>query len=435
MRMLGWILDMRRACGIKERAMNIRGSVGVLVMSGIIAACNSDAATGEKAQGTADQAPFEVPLAVNAKHQRLALGMQVSVGVKDDGTVWSWGTASYGELGTGLRGDRRPVPEKVKGLDEIMEVSGSSYHFLALHKNGTVYSWGMNDRGQLGYQTSENSGSKPRQIDGLNNIVSVSAGYKHSLALDNDGSIYGFGGSESGQLGRNKVADKNQDLGSDSISYLGRIRGAVKVIAGVDGNAVLTGDGRVWFMGHNATGQFGCSGTQSVILEFSLCDMPSVVDVALGAGSTYLLGGDGYVWAMGFNSGGRLGRGFSDQKPHPELAKVSNLSRIVAISSNGALAYALDDRSNLFAWGASAGGPASDMRKRKDWYEPKLVARLIERPIAIVGGDGRSAMLSADGYVNFVGSSKGMIRGIGEIKVAEDDKTWVTPQRSLWMWR
>lgn len=157
-------------------------------------------------------------------------------------------------------------------------------------------------------------------------------------------------------------------------------------------------------------------------------------DVSFGNTTTYLLGRDGFVWAMGYNAGRQLGRGYADQKSHQERERVRGLGRVVAIAAAISSAYALDESGRLWSWGESAGGPSVAGHRRKDWLEPGLVARL-ERPISMVGGSGRAAIMSSDGYVYFVGNSDGMVRGVGESKDKLNSESWRTPQRSLWVWK
>lgn len=413
----------------------VRKTIGALLMIGIMAAYISDAAAGTKAEGVADHRPFDVPLAVNAKHQRLALGMQVSVGVKDDGTVWSWGTASYGEFGTGVRSGKHPAPEQIEGLNEIVEVSGRGYHFLALRKDGAVLSWGYNEQGQLGYPTEGNIGLTPRQIPSLRGIVSVSAALSHSLALDSEGNVYGFGGSDSAQLGDHVSANPQRKPSSVVTPIIGKIPDAVRVIAGTANNAVLTETGSLWLMGSNSLGQLGCAAKGArAIKDLIQCEGIFVSDVSLGNTTTYLLGRDGFVWAMGYNAGGQLGRGYADQKSHQERERVRGLGRVVAIAAAISSAYALDESGRLWGWGESAGGPSVAGHHRKDWVEPGLIAR-IERPISMVGGSGRAAVMDADGYVNFVGNAEAFVRGTGESKIKRKAEDSLIPQRSVWMWK
>ena len=78
-----------------------------------------------------------------------------SLGLKGNGTVWTWGNNSFGQLGDGTTTDRF-TPGKVGGLAGAVAVAGGSAHNLALMQDGTVWAWGDNSLGQLGYETAMN---------------------------------------------------------------------------------------------------------------------------------------------------------------------------------------------------------------------------------------------------------------------------------------
>ena len=98
-----------------------------------------------------DTRPFEKPLPINTQPKRLALGTDFAIGVKEDGTVWSWGSGSKGELGMGKKGNRA-IPQAIPNMTNFVEVAVGSSHVLALRKDGTVWSWGNNEKGALGYK-------------------------------------------------------------------------------------------------------------------------------------------------------------------------------------------------------------------------------------------------------------------------------------------
>ena len=73
--------------------------------------------------------------------------MLYEVITRKDGTVWAWGNNDYGQLGDGTRLTRWYTPKQVPGLDGVVAVSTSPYHSLALRQDGTVWGWGSNWNG------------------------------------------------------------------------------------------------------------------------------------------------------------------------------------------------------------------------------------------------------------------------------------------------
>lgn len=126
--------------------------------------------------------------------------------VKADGTLWMWGDNAFGQLGKGNNssGSQNYTPAMVSGGDWTCIGHGSgSVHVVALKSNGTLWSWGRNNEGQLGNGTNtvNVSNYSPAQIGNDQIWVLCSAGYNHSAALHVDGSPWTWGDNSSGQLG------------------------------------------------------------------------------------------------------------------------------------------------------------------------------------------------------------------------------------------
>jgi len=138
----------------------------------------------------------------------LAAGNNVTLAVKKDGSVWGWGRNIYGITPKGLDVTSSHSPVRIDGLKAIVAVAvpGNGYHdsnhYLAVDRNGRVFTWGFNSQGQLGQGTKGHvTVRKPAMIDGLDGVTAVAAGLTHSLALRSDGTIRSWGGNSSGQLG------------------------------------------------------------------------------------------------------------------------------------------------------------------------------------------------------------------------------------------
>ena len=93
---------------------------------------------------------------------------------------------------------------RVKSIIAIAAGGGFS---LALRADGTVWSWGVNDKGQLGDGTKKPR-EKPVRVEGLNNIVAIAAGVTHVLALDVGGNVWAWGFNTTGQLGDGTVKSR-----------------------------------------------------------------------------------------------------------------------------------------------------------------------------------------------------------------------------------
>ncbi|GKX30189.1 hypothetical protein SH1V18_26690 [Vallitalea longa] len=114
--------------------------------------------------------------------------------LKEDGTVWYWGDVDE--------------VQQVEGLNNIVSIAKGDFHNLAIDNQGKVWTWGDNEYGELGYGFAENDYFTPRQIEGLENIIAVSGGDGHSIALDSNGDVWTWGKNDKGQLGDNTNIDK-----------------------------------------------------------------------------------------------------------------------------------------------------------------------------------------------------------------------------------
>lgn len=160
----------------------------------------------------------------------VAGGADFDVALRADGTVWAWGSDAFADLGQAspapercydpFAGEALPcstVPVQVTGPDGVghlthitaisAEPSANGLHVMALRSDGTVWSWGVDDYGQLGNGKSEEYDNLPSEVVGpngqghLGNVVSIAAGGGFSMARLANGSIWTWGENSNGQLG------------------------------------------------------------------------------------------------------------------------------------------------------------------------------------------------------------------------------------------
>jgi alpha-tubulin suppressor-like RCC1 family protein len=140
----------------------------------------------------------------------VAAGLNHSLAVKPDGTVWAWGDNSNGEIGVGSTAIYC-YPAQVQGLSSMQSV-GAGYNFsVALKVDGTVWAWGANASGQIGDGTTTQRTS-PVQVNGLGGVTAISAGYQFCLALKSDGSVWAWGYNGCGQLGDGTTTQRNSPV-------------------------------------------------------------------------------------------------------------------------------------------------------------------------------------------------------------------------------
>jgi len=255
-------------------------------------------------------------------------GRYHSAAVRSDGTVWTWGDNSYGGLGINSSGGTigSTVPVQVVdvtgtgSLTGITAVAGGGYFTLALKSDGTLYGFGRDDLGQLG-NNSSTSITRPVRVSGpggiglLSGIVAISAGNDHSVALRNDGTVWTWGNNANGELGANSTA-------ASSLTPVQVVRADGTALSGVTGIAAggyhtlaVTSDGSVYAWGKNDWGQLGNNSTvtSGVAVQVLAPGGGSVLSGAAGVGAglvhSLVLKRDGGVMAWGFGGYGQLGTG------------------------------------------------------------------------------------------------------------------------------
>jgi alpha-tubulin suppressor-like RCC1 family protein len=123
-----------------------------------------------------------------------------SLALKSDGTLWAWGDNAFGQLGDGTTIERHtPVQVRMPPLSHVTAVAAGIDHSLALKDDGTVWAWGSNQYGQLGDGTGTDH-STPQLLN-LSGVAAIAARLVHSLAVKSDGTVWAWGGNFYGELG------------------------------------------------------------------------------------------------------------------------------------------------------------------------------------------------------------------------------------------
>ena len=284
----------------------------------------------------------------------VAAGYYTSLFLKNDGTVWSVGMNNYGQLGDGTTSDKS-TPVQVIGVSGITAVSTngtpgstSNGHSLFLKNDGTVWGVGNNWEGQLGDGTLINK-SIAGQVSGLNGITAVAAGRdRYSLFLKNDGTVWAVGRNYYGQLGDGTTGNKKNAVQLSSLS------GITAISAGHTHSLFLKNDGTVWAVGYNGRGQLGDGTTTDKKTPVQVNGVSGVVAVAAGTFHSLFLKNDGTVWSVGNNSGGELGDGTTIDKKTP--VQVSGVSGVTAVSGGGYFSLFLKNDSTVWAVGIGGNG-------------------------------------------------------------------------------
>ena len=297
----------------------------------------------------------------NVKSVATALGCYCSYALLGDGTVWAWGWNVFRHLGTGSNEEHIETPEIVPKLGDIVSIAAGVSHALALKNDGTVWTWGKNWYGQLGTGADTKDGKYygPAEISGLKKIRQISAGYFHSLALAEDGTVWRWGGYGNSEFEFPIAYATNAPV---PIEAPGKV---IAISSGGMHNVLLCEDGTVWACGYNTFRQLGSNRVFNEILAVpvQVGELSEVKAISAGGHFTLALKGDGTVWAWGFNENGELGNGTYDEKTRMTLGdnksepvQVSMLRDAVEIAAGCFHAMAVTGDGGIWAWGKNDEG-------------------------------------------------------------------------------
>ena len=298
-------------------------------------------------------------------------GDRFSVAVGADGSLWSWGLNDHGQLGIGGSGGTQSVlPVKV-GSQAWTTASAGTTHALGVAADGTLWAWGDNSTGELGTAPSNLASSDlPVLVDAGTGWTSVAAGDGYSLALRSDGTLWAWGSNTAGQLGDGTTTEH------DTPEQVGAGTTWSSVSAGALHAVARRSDGTIWAWGDDAFGELGDGATvQTALFNIYGCKAfgtqyahptPAEVGAAgdwsvVSAGACYSTGlhdGGADLEMWGIDAFGQYGDGSVASSGAVTL--VGPVHDWWAVSEGVDHSAAIRADGSLWTWGANAFGQLGD---------------------------------------------------------------------------
>lgn len=260
-------------------------------------------------------------------------------GLKTDNTLWTWGWAYDGQPNGQIGND-----------NDWSMISAGAFHTMALKSNGTLWAWGGNSRGQLGIPYNPtNNYTQPIQVGTDNDWAYISAGNSHSTAVKTNGTLWTWGANDYGQLGNGTWTDIAVP------TQLGNETDWRTVATSILTTIAIKTDNSIWAWGNNYAGALGDGTTihknSPVQSGLNTTDWKSV---SVGGGHCLALKYDNTLWAWGANNRGQLGDGTTINRLTPiQIGNLNDWKYVTAFSGHS---MAIKNDNSLWAWGFNEDG-------------------------------------------------------------------------------
>ncbi|XP_024025275.1 probable E3 ubiquitin-protein ligase HERC4 [Morus notabilis] len=388
---------------------------------------------------------------LSTKVVAVAAGEAHTLALTGDGRIYSWGRGMFGRLGTGKEADElTPVEVKFENSEEtrikFVGVASGAYHSLAVADDGSVWSWGYNIYGQLGFD-GENS-AKPCLLEQflntsnpdsstddsetksktVNKVSNIKAGGMTSLAIDNLGALWIWGNylqqNSSPEGGFSFVSSFTPTPVRDFLGHA-----VVKVACGNEHVVALVSAGEVhkgevivcYSWGTNKHGQLGLGDRESrhrpeIVKTFNQDSPWAAYEVACGAFHTALLTHkkrangtlESACWTFGLGENGQLGHGTTQSTVSPEHVKeLPDSVHLISVDCGLFHTSVVSSAGDVWSWGMERGlGLCPDARVSAvsgDATSPLLIScseenAKFQNPIQVTCGAAHTVLVGNDGY-------------------------------------
>jgi alpha-tubulin suppressor-like RCC1 family protein len=305
--------------------------------------------SGQLGNGTNTTAYLPAQVGTTTNWVAISAGNGHSLAIKSDGTLWAWGRNTDGQLGNGFNVNLN-IPVQIGTDTDWQSIAAGDEYSTAIKTNGTLWAWGDNAYGQLG-DGSITDKNTPTKITSDTNWQFVSAGTFHTLAIKTNGTLYSWGRNQYGQLG-----DGNASILNTLIpTQVGLDNAWSNIAAGLSHSVGSKTDGSLWTWGYNLTGQLGDGTTVDKPNPTNISAVSGCEIVSKGQQHTIIKKSDGSFWSWGSNSVGQLGDGTNTQRLIPTSVFGSSTNWI-AVSSRVSHTVGIRTDGSIWSWGSNAFG-------------------------------------------------------------------------------
>ena len=284
--------------------------------------------------------------------KQVSMGGISTYGIKTDGTLWTWGSNFYGQLGDGTTTNRSSPGTVAGGGTNWKQVSGGYLSTAAIKTDGTLWTWGSNNNGQLGDNTTTSRSSPGTVAGGGTTWKQVSGcSYGCCAAIKADGTLWTWGLNTYGQLGDGTTTDR-----SSPGTVAGGATNWKQVSAGTYAMCAIKVDGTLWTWGYNGYGQLGDGTTTSRSSPGTVAGggtnwkQVNIVTDAAASNHVAAIKTDGTLWLWGDNEQGKLGDNTTSDRSSP-VTTAGGGTNWKQVSCGNGITAAIKVDGTLWTWG------------------------------------------------------------------------------------
>jgi alpha-tubulin suppressor-like RCC1 family protein len=244
-----------------------------------------------------------VQIGPDTNWSRVTAGTSFTVALRTNRTLWSWGSNTAGRLGINLASGNRSSPVQIGTRSDWTQVAAGSSHTLAIRSDNTLWAWGLGTARQLGITVATSvSRSSPTQVGVLSNWTQISAGGSHSMAVASNGTLWTWGANNNGQLGLRDTATRSSPV------QVGTRSDWTQVSANGNMSLAIRSDKTLWVWGTNNYGELGLGVSTDRSSPTQVGTLSNWVSGSFGAGHIGLIDANGVLYSAGIANVLGLGR-------------------------------------------------------------------------------------------------------------------------------
>jgi alpha-tubulin suppressor-like RCC1 family protein len=301
--------------------------------------------------------------------KQVSTGGLHTVAIKTDGTLWVWGYNIRGQLGNASTSDRNTPVTTFAGGNDWKLAEGGTSHTIAIKTDGTLWTWGVNDNGQLGVNARDNSSPFGRSTPvttfvGGTNWKQVSAGYDYSAAIKTDGTLWTWGYAYFGQLGTGgfytlvRSTPQTTFAGGTNWADVDNSENLYTISFGFEYAAAIKTDGTLWTWGRGVFGQLGNASIINIITPITTFAGGTNWKQISAGGSfhTAAIKTDGTLWTWGSQTSGVLGNRATATNISTPITTFAGGTDWKQVSTGSSHTAAIKTDGTLWAWGNGNSG-------------------------------------------------------------------------------